>query len=128
MNATVLASSVTSARELARIRREENERAQQAAHAAALDVMEVIGRLSGPLPPTGPRTGTHPAAIQPEKKTPMDQKIDSILIRPRPAEQPRDYVPPAPQLHTMARTANAYLPLLLAIGSFIGGIALGKIL
>jgi len=127
MNQTVLASSVTSARELARIRREENERAHAAAHAAALNVMEVIDRISGPLPSSGPRTGTHPAA----EKSPMDKKIDELLIRPLPIEQPTDYAPPThphPPLHTLARTANAYLPLLMVISALLAGIALGKIL
>jgi hypothetical protein len=117
MNPTVLASSVTSARELARIRKAENERAKEAAHKAALHVLDVIDAISGPVPPIGPRTGSHPMATplppapRREPNAPMATRIQ----------------PPVP-LHVMAENATPYITALGLACAFVAGLALGKAL
>jgi len=82
------------------------------AHDAALHVMDVIDAISGPLPPDGPRTASHPMAtrIDPPEPHPMATRH------------------PAPVLHRVARNAQPYLPLLGGALAFFAGLALGKAL
>lgn len=78
----------------------------------ALRVMDAIDAISGPLPPDGPRTASHPMAtrIDPPEPHPMATRH------------------PAPVLHRVARNAQPYLPLLGGALAFFAGLALGKAL
>jgi hypothetical protein len=111
-HARVSRADPNSALELAAQRRREAEEKQRAAHQAALHVIDVMDAIRGPIPATGPRTGTHPAAAA---KT-MDQVVEEIRLKP------------APTLHQVAYRAQRYLILMAGLGVFLAGIALGKAL
>jgi len=102
-------SDANSALELSARRRREAEQASP-------NVMDVIDAISGPIPPSGPRTGTHPAAIVVEQKT-MDQVVEEIRIKPS-----------TPALHRTAQHAQTYLTGLMLACVFLAGLALGEAL
>lgn len=81
-------------------------------------VMQAIHHQSGPLPSTGPRTASHPAAPT------MDEVVAEIVMKPT---APLDFVPPPP-LHLMARNAQPYIALLGCALAFFAGMALGRAL
>jgi len=102
----VNASMVTNARDLARIRAEENASAQREAREAALHVIDGCDAIMSRPPPAapihsyGPRTASHPMA------TPT----------------------PPPVLHAVSRSAGSYLAFIGALTVFVAGVALGKAL
>jgi hypothetical protein len=122
MNPAIISSSVTSARELSRIRREENEKATQAAHDAALHVLDVIDAIAGPLPLTGPRTGTHPMAT----RRPLPPPPPREVIEDRPPMATR--IPSTPPLHAVAETTAPYITAMALASAFVAGLALGRVI
>jgi hypothetical protein len=105
-----------SAFELAAQRRREAEEKQRAAHQAALHVIDVMDAIRGPIPATGPRTATPPAAVVVERSRNMDQVVEEIRLKP------------APVLHQVAQNAQTYLTAMVVACAFLAGIALGKAL
>lgn len=84
-------------------------RAQSAAH----HVMDVIHAISGPLPPAGPRTGSHPAAQT------MDEKVAEIVMKP---QTTMHFVDPM-----TIRLAQRVTATLAALMLFLAGVAVGKV-
>lgn len=111
-HARVSRADPNSALELAAQRRREAEEKQRAAHQAALHVIDVMDAIRGPIPPTGPRTATHPAAQS------MADVVEEIRLKPQ----------PTPVIHQVAQSAQSYLVLMALACAFLAGIALGKAL
>ena len=84
------------------------EQAQKQAHAAAMNIIDVI-EATGPL--TGPRTGTHPMATLVDPATRGPQAPAGI-----------DH----PIILSVSRGATWIAPLMLAMTSLLAGIAIGR--